>query len=244
MKKTIILLCILFSSIAGAEDKTISICSFEWPPHHGRTLKDGGYTADIIKAVFEPQGYIIKKEYYPWKRAQSLAIEGKECDAITEIYINEERLDYYWYGAPYSIHEVYLIALKSHSIKNYNNLRELKGLKFGYNSGGSLSQAFDSADYIQKFGTKGYELGIKMLLAQRYDFYVSAKSVAFYEARKLGQHEKIHAIGKPLQSQAVYMAFSKANPKNISRLRDYNRGLFLLHQSGKYLEIMKKHGFE
>ena len=83
-----------------------------------------------------------------------------------------------------------------------------------------------------------------MLLAERFDFFVAAKSVALYEAKKIGQPEKIHAIGKPLQRQPVYMAFSKANPKNISRMRDYNKGLFLLHRSGEYSRIMKKHGFD
>ncbi|MCD4736177.1 MAG: transporter substrate-binding domain-containing protein [Bacteroidales bacterium] len=242
MKNTIIMILFIFSSVlAHAEDKTISICSFEWPPHHGTILKDEGYTADLIKAIFEPQGYKITKTFLPWKRAQVWAAEGIECDAITEIYLNKERLEIFWYGAPYSVHEVYLIALKSNPIKSYNILRDLKGLKFGYNSGGSLSKEFDSADYITKIETKGYEIGIKMLLAKRFDFYVSARSVALYEAKKLGQFEKIHAIGKPLQRQLVYMAFSKANPKNIEKMRDYNRGLFLIQENGEYSKIMKKH---
>mgnify|MGYP001247861831 CR=1 FL=1 len=72
--------------VTWAEDKNVSLCSYEWPPHHGKTLKNGGYTAEIIKQIFEPQGYKIKKEFYPWKRAQKYATEGKVCNAITEIY--------------------------------------------------------------------------------------------------------------------------------------------------------------
>ncbi|MBT4286706.1 MAG: transporter substrate-binding domain-containing protein [Deltaproteobacteria bacterium] len=245
MKNFILLiLTILFSISTYAENKTISICSFEWPPHHGTTLKDEGYTADLIKAIFEPQGYMIKKRFLPWKRAQVWAAEGKECDAITEIYLNRKRLEIFWYGSPYVVHEVFLIALKSYPVKNYNNLRELKGLVFGHNSGGSLSDEFDSADYITKFETKGYKIGIRMLLAKRFDFYVSARSVALYEAKKMGQLDKIHTVGKPLQRQFVYMAFSKANSKNTERLRDYNQGLFLVQRSGEYSNIMKKHGFK
>ncbi len=166
------------------------------------------------------------------------------CDAITEIYLNKERLDYYWYGAPYTVHEVYLIALKTHPIKNYNSLEELKEFTFGHNRGGSLSKEFDSADYLSKIPTSGYKNGIRRLLAGRYDFFVSSKSVAFYEAKQLGRRNEIQTIGKPLQSQLVYMAFSKSNPENIIRLKDYNEGLFLLFKTGFFSEIMNKYGFE
>jgi polar amino acid transport system substrate-binding protein len=234
---------ILFSTPVVAENKTISICSFEWPPHHSATVKNGGYTAELIQAIFKPKGYKIKKKFLPWKRAQVWAAEGKECDAITEIYLNTERLEIFWYGAPYSIHEVYVIALKSHPVKAYNRLQDLAGLTFGHNSGASLSKEFDSAVYITKFETKGYNVGIRMLLAKRFDFYVSARSVAFHEAQKIGQVNKIHAIGEPLKRQLVYMAFSMVNSKNIERMQDYNQGLYLIQRNGTYASIMKKHGF-
>lgn len=232
------------TSVSYGEEKTITICSFEWPPHHGTTLKNGGYTADIIRGVFEPQGYKINKLFLPWQRAQSLAKEGKECDAITEIYFNDERLQWYWYGAPYSLHKVQIIGLKSHPIKNYNSLRELVNYSFGYNRGGSLSEKFDTADYLTKIETMGYESGLKMLFKKRIDFFVSDWSVALYETQKIGQQDKIQRIGPPLQQQFVHMAFSKKNPKNLQRMQDYNQGLFLLLESGKYNEIMKIHGFK
>lgn len=244
--KSLLLLFLFMSitSLSTAEEKTISICSFEWPPHHGTQLKNEGYTAEIIRNIFEPQGYKIKKIFLPWQRAQSFAKEGKECDAITEIYFNTERLQWFWYGAPYSIHKVYLIGLKSHPVKNYNSLRELVNYSFGYNRGGSLSKEFDAADYLNKTETMGYESGLKMLLKKRIDFFVSAWSVALYETQKLGQQDKIQPIGPPLQQQFVHMAFSKKNSKNLQRLQDYNQGLFLLLESGKYNEIMKSYGFK
>ena len=51
---------IVTPSFAHAEGKQISLCSYEWPPHHGKMLKNEGYTAEIIKQIFEPQGYKIK----------------------------------------------------------------------------------------------------------------------------------------------------------------------------------------
>lgn len=237
-----ILISIALSSYA--KDKTITICSYEWPPHHGTSLKNCGYTADIIREIFEPQGYKVTKIFLPWKRALFEAKEGKECDAITEIYFNEDRLKYYWFGAPYSVHEVYVIGLKSHPLKNFNSLNELKKYIIGYNRGGSLSKEFDSANYLNKYETSGYKNGIEMLLNRRIDFFVSAKSVAFYEANKIGEIDKIHTIGKPLQRQFVHMAFSKKNPENLIRMQHYNEGLFLLLKSGRYNQIMKEHGLK
>lgn len=237
------LMFILITSFCYGEEKTISICSYEWLPHHGESLTKGGYTAELITEIFEPQGYTITKVFYPWKRALDNAKKGVTCDAITEIYFNNQRLEDYWYGVPYSIHEVYVMALKSHPLKNYNNLHDLKNYSLGYNRGGSPSKEFDAADYLNKQQTSGYTEGINMLLNKRFDFFVSAKSVALYEANKLGHRTSIHPIGKPLQRQFVHMAFSKKNPQNKIRMQDYNQGLFLLFKSGRYDEIMKSHGF-
>jgi len=245
MKKIIfIFLLTSMTSLAYADDKTITICSFEWPPHHGTTLTNGGYTAELIRGVFEPQGYKIVKKFLPWKRAQSYAIKGQKCDAITEIGFNEERSEHYWFGAPYTVHEVYTIGLNSFPLKSYESLKELEGYVIGHNRGGSFSKAFDAADFLHKKETNGYKTGVEMLLHKRLDLFVSAKSVALYEAKKMGRLNEVRTIGKPLQRQYIHMAFSKSNPKNLIRMQHYNEGLFALLRSGKYDEIMKRHGFK
>ncbi|MES9845538.1 MAG: transporter substrate-binding domain-containing protein [Candidatus Sedimenticola sp. PURPLELP] len=245
MKKSIlILLLLIVTSPAYAQDKTITICSYEWPPHHGTTLVNEGYTAQIIREIFEPRGYKVSKMFLPWARAQSFAKEGKECDAITEIYFNKPRLEFYWYGAPYGVHEVYMIGLVSNPVNSYSSLRDLVGHTIGHNRAGSLSREFDAADYLNKQETDGYLNGIELLLNNRIDFFVSAKSVAYYEAGKLGGRDKIKTVGEPLQRQFVHMAFSKKNPDNLLRLQDYNEGMYMLQRSGRYQEIMREHGID
>jgi len=244
IKWPLVIVMLAFAFPSQAEEKSITICSYEWLPHHGMDLKDEGYTADIIREVFEQQGYRIQKMFLPWKRAQKFAQEGKVCDAITEIYFNTERLKHYWFGAPYSVHEVYLIGLKSHHVESYSSLRELSDYRFGHNRGGSLSKEFDAANYLHKQESNGYANGIDMLLNGRIDFFVSARSVALFEAAKVGAKDKIRTVGEPLQRQFVHMAFSKINPDNRIKMQDYNTGLFMLLRSGRYAEIMKKHGMK
>ena len=239
----LIFVIIFMSNHSYAGDKNISLCSYEWPPHHGKSLKNGGYTAEIIRQIFEPQGYNVKKNFYPWKRAQKNAIDGKICNAITEIYFNNKRLELYWFGAPYSAHEVYLIALKSHPVKDYKNIKELSKYTIGLNRGGKFTKEFDNADYLNKKETNGYENGLKLLSKKRIDFFVSARSVALFEAQKLGIQNDIHTVGEPLKRAYVHMAFSKKDSDNLIRLQHYNEGLFLLHKSGKFKEIMNKYGF-
>jgi polar amino acid transport system substrate-binding protein len=226
-----------------AEDKHVTLCSYEWPPHHGKALKNQGYTAEIIKQIFEPQGYKIKKDFYPWKRAQKYATEGKVCNGITEIYFNNKRLESYWFGAPYSAHEVYLFALKDHPAKDFKDLRELSKYTIGFNRGGKFTKEFDTADYLKKKETNGYENGLKLLSKKRIDFFVSARSVALFEAQKLGIENDIHTVGKPLKRAYVHMAFSKKDPQNLVRLQHYNEGLFLLHKNGQFKKIMNSYGF-
>jgi len=234
----------VISSFAYAEDRTITICSYEWAPHHGKAMNNGGYTAEIIKAIFEPQGYQIEKLFLPWKRALIYAKEGKKCDAITEIYFNEERLEDYWFGSPYSVHEVYTVGLKSLPLKDYDDLTELEDYVIGHNRGGSLSKAFDAADFLQKKKVNGYKEGIEKLLYRQIDLFVSAKSVALYEGHQMGGLDKIRMIGKPLQRQHVHMAFSKNSPQNLIRMQHYNEGLFSLLRSGEYDRIMQRHAFK
>ena len=73
------------SNYSYAGNKNNSLCSYEWPPHHGKSLKNGGYTAEIIRQIFEPQGYNVKKNFYPWKRAQKNAIDGKSVKSMLGI---------------------------------------------------------------------------------------------------------------------------------------------------------------
>ncbi|WP_172838872.1 substrate-binding periplasmic protein [Solemya velesiana gill symbiont] len=245
MKRILFTILLLMVSILSyAQDKTITICSYEWPPHHGTTMMNEGYTAQIIREIFETRGYRVNKMFLPWARAQSYAKEGKKCDAITEIYFNEPRLEFYWYGMPYTVHEVYLIGLKTNPENDYDSLRDLAQYIFGHNRAGSLSKEFDAADFLQKQETDGYKNGIEMLLNNRIYFFVSAKSVAFYEAGKLGGRDKIKTVDEPLQRQYVHMAFSKKNPDNLFRLQDYNEGLYMLLRSGRYKEIMREHRIE
>ncbi|MES9886913.1 MAG: hypothetical protein ABW140_08885, partial [Candidatus Sedimenticola sp. 6PFRAG1] len=62
-KSILILLLLIVTSPAYAQDKTITICSYEWPPHHGTTLVNEGYTAQIIREIFEPRGYKVSKMF-------------------------------------------------------------------------------------------------------------------------------------------------------------------------------------
>ncbi|MET0088014.1 MAG: transporter substrate-binding domain-containing protein [Sedimenticola sp.] len=245
MQKVVLFIFMLgMASIACAQEKTITICSYEWPPHHGTGLMNEGYTAQIITEIFEPRGYKIDKLFLPWARAQEYAKEGEKCDAITEIYFNKPRLEFYWYGAPYAVHEVYMIGLVSNPVTDYGSLHDLAEYTIGHNRAGSLSKEFDAADYLKKQETDGYRNGIEMLLNNRIDFFVSARSVAFYEAGKLGGRGKIKTVGEPLQRQYVHMAFSKKNPDNLLRLQDYNEGMYMLQRTGRYKEILEAHGVE
>ncbi len=221
-------------------NKIISIVSYDWVPFHSNSLPDGGFTADLIREIFEPQGYTIIKTFYPWKRAQILAQKGEQYNAITEIYFNEERLKYYWFGAPYATQVVFFIALKNHPVETYNELIDLKNYKVGINRGASHGKKFDNA-LLNKLEVNTYKQGIQMLISGRIDFFVSSRSVAFYEARILGKEALIKTMGKPINYQYLHMAFSKNDPENLFRMQDYNAGLFKLHNNGRYKELLIKH---
>lgn len=220
--------------------KKISIASYDWVPFHSNRLPNGGFTADLIREIFEPQGYEVEKTFYPWERAQHLVQKGDEYNAITEIYFTQERLKHYWYGSAYATQEVYLIAIKEHPIDSYESLEDLKEYQFGINRGASHGSEFDNTP-LKKIEVKSYGQGIEMIILGRIDFFVSSKSVAFYEARLQGKEGQIKTIGKPIKKQYLHMAFSKKDPDNYFRMEDYNIGLFNLHTSGRYQELLRKH---
>ena len=89
---------------------------------------------------------------------------------------------------------------------------------------------FKERTYKRNEVPNGYENGLKLLSKKRIYFFISARSVALFEAQKLGIQNYIHTVGKPLKRAYVHMAFSKKDPDNLIRLQHYNEGLFLLHK--------------
>ncbi len=80
-------------------EQILRISTAEYPPYNSKSLKHGGLIPHIIKEAFVIAGYKVKFEFYPWKRAYQMSVDGT-VDATAQWLDSKERRKYHYYSDP------------------------------------------------------------------------------------------------------------------------------------------------
>lgn len=240
MKPQIALL-VLFGLIIAlptqAQEKTVTICGLEWPPHSSIKLKNNGYAMQIITEAFSKTGYEVIKKWVPWARAFQDSQHGK-C-VLQDASFNQERLQWFWFSMPYTTNNIVILS-RAHREIDLSD--PIKRYIVGQLRGSSVLNLSSNAT-IERIPVGSYSQAIKMIKLGRIDLFVGSKLALLYEARQLNLSNDIATIGAPLLEDFIHLAFSNKDQKNLVILADFNQGLFQLLKSGRYQEIMQEHGF-
>jgi polar amino acid transport system substrate-binding protein len=239
----ILVILLLTTSFAFAQETRIRFTTLKWEPYYGPSLMNGGYFTDIVREAFKRVGYPISVKYVPWKRA---LYEGKQLytDSLLGIYYSEERTEWLYYSEPVSEAENCFFAKKGRNI-TWNTLEDLKQYRIGIEQGYSYSEEFDEAKFLQKEPVRKIELNVKKLLEGRVDLVLASKKRFLYwlnnnnpQAREL-----IEVVPHPLSSNRLYIAFPKKAAKSEEYLKAFNEGLQMIKADGTYANILLRHGF-
>ncbi len=249
MKKSLLMIMtfLFISFFAGLSfaQETIRLTSNNWEPYASEKLPDFGFTSELIASAFEMAGYPTEFRFYPWKRAMRLTMNGK-CDALYSAYYSEDRAATYAISEPYIHSNVYLATRKGRYIR-FKSLVDLSEYRIGVVLGYTNSPEFDRADYLQKDKAMNDLQNLKKLMADRVDLIVIDRYVAIHHLKTspylIENAGDIRFLEPPLHSSPVHVMFSKAVPGHEKRLIDFNRGLKLMKEEGKYDRIMQKHGY-
>lgn len=244
MKKiAFLLLPLLMFAKLNAADAELTFGTVNWEPYFGENLKDGGVTVAVTKAAFARVGYNAEIQFMDWNRAVGLTTAGK-LDGLFGCYYSEEREDAMEISEPIGEVDIVLFSKKGANI-TFESLEDLKPYKIGTMRGQVYTAEFEQADFLTKEVVDKFEQNVKKLLGGRIDLIVESRAVLQDVLNKKFPNDldKIEVLSPALESNAMYIGFSKKVEGYEQILNDFNKGLKMIKEDGTYDEITKLYGF-
>ncbi len=209
-----------------------------WAPISYKDKASGRYHGvafDVIQEVSKRLNIPVTTLDIPWKRVL-LYMETGNLDLALAIYKNKEREKKYLYTHAYFSNEARVFVKKGHEFP-FNRLEDLVGRSGVVPAGGSFGEEFDS--FAEK-NLKLYKVSNppfkekyhKLILNQRWDYYIADYLDGISHLKKAGLQNKIVPLPHPIDKNDVYFAFSRKSPCQ-----------HLLPQINKIVEQLKFEGF-
>ena len=248
MKKkwlALIAIPLLLSTAALAEEK-IRIVTGEWDPYTSEHLPGNGFFAEIVTAVFKEMGMDVSYEFHPWKRCESLLINGDAFAAMPYV-ATEERRRFHDFSDVVAVSTGRFFYLKSRIPKDlsWEKYADLKPYKIGGVLGYWYEKEFNEAgltvDYVP---TK--EANMRKLQIGRVDLVPMDELVGW---RLLNQHfpnqlSDFETLKKPTNISELYLMVSRAYPESETIRNRFNASLKSIREKGGYARILKKYNIK
>lgn len=188
-----------------------------WPPYtYGESgyPPTGGLAVDLVNTIFNKLGVKTDMMLCPWKRWLK-QIEVGSSDALMLLGYSPEREKYLVYSDPIIVVRDLIWFHKNNSPK-WNQLADLKHLKFGRTRGFQYGSEFEDAVIKNSISIEEVESDkqnfIKLKLG-RIDAFVANEITAAEIFRQIPElKESIVSSFKPLKEGPMYMGFSKKSP--------------------------------
>ncbi|OOF26552.1 hypothetical protein BZJ19_05365 [Salinivibrio proteolyticus] len=237
------LIAFVFPTPVSASKPTIRLTNGEFAPLMSARVKHGGLVSHIVTEALANSGYEVEYGFFPWKRAFVMAKNGRWDGSVAWGY-TAERANDFAYSDPIYPERIYLYY-RQHFVFDWQDDTDLQGVKLGVNRGyldEYMLQQMQKRGLDINYQTTTTELqNFRALLGGRVDVVISNGLVA---ERLLKEHltpqeqDKILQHPRPFRVTPLHVLISK----NIDHTDEYtsaiNRGLQMLHNSGRYDELI------
>lgn len=234
----------VYTGAASADGpKSITLATGEFPPHISESLPEKGSFSEIVVKAFKNVGYTVKLDFLPWKRAYKLAKEG-HADGTYSWAATEERQKDFAFSDPIFTLERRLFVMRNSSIYA-QNAEELTGLRLcralGYGVHGVLGEMHEKKQ-ISLVKPRDMETCFKFMQEGRVDFIELSYEEGIANALKaMGTLDLVRTLDFIPNKVANRLAIPQIHPQKETLLRDFNRGLAQLHETGAFAEITERH---
>lgn len=219
--------------------KTIYFSTLEVPPYISEKLPYSGVILRIISDAYKSEGYTVKYEWLPPKRAEFYARKGL-VDGFIGGQKTFEREKQFNFGDPAVHLDIVFFHLKNFNF-NWETVNDLKGLTVGSRIGvKGYGDDFWEAAHTEAFHieyTKNTIHSIRQLLAGRIDVFPTQKYFGFAIINQFFTKEdaaKITYNKNPLNTGDYYILFSKKGKHGQEIIDAFNSGLRKLKANGQY----------
>ncbi|MEM7196164.1 MAG: transporter substrate-binding domain-containing protein [Pseudomonadota bacterium] len=212
-----------------------------WAPHYGAEVEDGGALTVITKEALRRAGHEASVDYIAWNRALKNVEEGS-ADFVMGAYYNAERAQKYIFSDPVYAVEIGLVSLDDFEMDTVNTLDDLRSYTIGVSLGYANTEEFDNAEYLNKQPAPTPKLNMRKLYRKRVDMVAGAFDILRYEAVTEGLNtRRLKFLQPPLQSNGLYLMFSRAIPDGQALADGFNRALQEMRSDGTMRSILAKY---
>lgn len=225
----------------------ITVKADVWNPFNGDPKTEYlGYGIEILKAVFEKQGYKIDYQVTPWTRSLQDLEAGKTTAVIGAAKVDCPEAVFPEEEMAKVVNSFYV---KKGNTWKYSGVDSLKSVKLASIS--EYTYAPDVDAYIEAgkepsvqiaTGEDALVKNIKKLQAGRIDTLIESPQVFAWKLKELKlPASDFEDAGNTGYTQLLYVAFSKVDP-NAKKYADvYSKGIQELRKSGELAKILEKY---
>ncbi|MBF0595669.1 MAG: transporter substrate-binding domain-containing protein [Candidatus Omnitrophica bacterium] len=242
----VFLLGVGLAGMASAE--TITVAADPWMPYTGEAGASRlGYCVDVVKAIYEPAGYTVEYQTFPWSRDVA-DVAANRIDAI----IGASRMD-----CPTCLFPDSAIGMVQNSAYvakgdtwKYAGVSSLAGRRLGVVEGysyddGPLDAYIKDTDVpaVRKSsGTDALQKNIDRLVSGRLDVVVENDRVMKNALDDFGWPEdSVTLAGTVNEEQKIFLAFAPDKVTTVKLMRVWTDGIRQLRSTGKLKEIMARY---
>jgi len=205
--------------------------------------KPEGFTIDILRAIFDPQGTAVRLINVNYARALQDVREGRY--AATPSTFKEEAPDFVFPKTPISRNQ-YCFYTAVDQRWSYAGIASLKGQRVGIVKGYSYGLQLDRAIAAK---AAQFDVGVgedithrmaRMVMGQRLDSFVEDESLVQYV---LSTHPELQLRNAGCEPpRYAYLALSPARAESAGYAKAFDEGLQRLRASGQLEQIMLRYG--
>lgn len=187
----------------------------DWPPFVSPRLPADGMSAAMVSAVFERMGYLVKYDYFPWKRAMQFGLGNPRYAGFMAVWRTPEREKLCHFSVPVGNTLGVLAYLKEDGPPGAS-LQELGKLRIGTVAGYANGEQFDAMVARGELSTEeglNDATNLKKLLIKRYRVIVIERHVLQHllmgpEFSK-AERERIALVDTVFKERPVHVCFKR-----------------------------------
>jgi polar amino acid transport system substrate-binding protein len=230
LRISLVLLALLFLPWrASSAQEVIRLTMGEYPPYLSSRLEGNGVAARLVTAAFAAEGIEMELAVFPWKRAY-LTAKNNEWDGSLVYFWSQEREQDFYYSAPL-YHEKYVFLHQPDFVFDWDALADLRGIKLGATRGYTYTPEFYRlvhAGVLEVEWVTDDLTNLRKLALGRIQLFPGSEEVVRYLIKdqmgsELEQQFIIHP--RPFFYRPLYLLLSRGDPRNLERMRVFNRGL-------------------
>lgn len=221
----------------------LKLLTTEYAPYMSSARADGGVALALGRAALERAGIAAEVLFRPWARVLAEAERGG-ADGVLGIWHEASRERYLAYSQPLGIsNRIGFIARVGSmmAVDDLTRLRQLPGLRIGTVRGYANPPRFEEMGFQTDLAVDDAS-NLRKLLAGRVDLVLIDKGVAFHllQTQLQSVAAQFQWLEPAVADMPLHMALSRRRADHPAVLRDINRGLAELRDSGEMAKILKR----